>query len=66
MAQIYQHYRGGLYEVICVAVARGDMQRVVVYKSLSDGAIWTRDLSEFNRKFKKLDGVQSNEKSIKA
>lgn len=47
-AGIYQHYKGGEYQLLYVAENEADKQEVVVYKSLKDNKIWTRSLSEWN------------------
>lgn len=41
--EIYQHYKGDLYEVICVGrLSEKRDEIMVVYKSLSRGCIWIR------------------------
>lgn len=50
---IYQHYKGGRYEVIGVGQMEAAGEAVVVYKSLQDrgdfpaGSLWTRPLKNF-------------------
>jgi hypothetical protein len=46
----YRHFKGGLYEVIEVALdCENPERRVVVYRALYDeGKIWFRDLEDFN------------------
>ncbi|MEI7620271.1 MAG: DUF1653 domain-containing protein [Candidatus Falkowbacteria bacterium] len=44
----YQHYKGGVYEVIGVATHSETMEEMVVYKALyDDGKLWTRPLNIF-------------------
>ena len=38
----YRHYRGGVYELVCIAHLESDPEtRMVVYQG-ADGTIWTR------------------------
>ncbi len=45
----YQHYKGGLYEIICQAIQESDLSPVVVYRPLSGDThtAWTRPMSVF-------------------
>jgi len=44
----YQHYKGGLYEVICEARLEADPGvTMMIYRSLTDGQIWARPNSAF-------------------
>lgn len=44
----YKHYRGGEYEVLCVARLEGDeTKEMVVYKSIEHGDVWLRPVVEF-------------------
>jgi hypothetical protein len=45
----YQHYKGGLYEIICQAVQESDQTPVVVYRPLSENTQtnWTRPMHDF-------------------
>lgn len=47
---IYQHFKGGYYLVLAVAYKEGERdqeKKEVVYQSLKDGVVWTRDLEVF-------------------
>jgi hypothetical protein len=57
---IYRHYKGGMYEMICLGVEEATLKPVVIYKPL-DGPMpgdikgmpegiecWTRPLDDFN------------------
>lgn len=46
--QRWKHYKGGEYEIVCLAVKEDTMDQVVVYRSLSYGTIWVRNLSVWN------------------
>jgi len=44
----YQHYKGGLYEVLGTAIQSDAEEEMVVYKALyGDSQLWVRPLSEF-------------------
>jgi hypothetical protein len=43
----YQHYKGGKYEVICLANHTDNNEPLVIYKSLSFGSIYARPLTEW-------------------
>ncbi|MCR4314283.1 MAG: DUF1653 domain-containing protein [Candidatus Uhrbacteria bacterium] len=42
----YEHYKGGVYEVIGVANHSETLEKMVVYKH-SDGELWVRPLAMF-------------------
>ncbi len=50
---IYQHYKGGEYELVCLAKDSDNKNDLVVYKSVKDGQIWTRDKKEFEEEVEK-------------
>lgn len=44
----YQHYKGGIYEILCEARLESDPDVImIVYQSAADGVIWTRPKSAF-------------------
>lgn len=43
----YRHFKGNMYEVICVARHSETEEPMVVYKSEKDGGIWVRPLKMF-------------------
>ena len=47
MKGIYQHYKGGLYEVLHVAKHSETQEEMVIYKSINDDQIWARPKSMF-------------------
>lgn len=47
----YKHYKGGLYELITVGKLENSSEEHAVYKSVTDGQIWIRPISEFKEKF---------------
>ena len=51
VGDICQHYKGGLYKVICWANMEADNKAIVVYRSQEDGHIWARPTQEFLDKF---------------
>ncbi|MDP2665096.1 MAG: DUF1653 domain-containing protein [bacterium] len=42
----YEHYKGGVYEVVGVASHSETLERMVVYKH-GDGELWVRPLAMF-------------------
>jgi hypothetical protein len=42
----YRHYKGGLYELVCMATLEADLSDMVVYRA-ADGSIWTRPKDVF-------------------
>lgn len=42
----YRHYKGGLYELVCVATLESDLSEMIVYRA-ADGSIWTRPKTVF-------------------
>ena len=43
---IYRHFKGGIYEVICVATNSENLEQMVVYRSVTEPEkIWVRPLS---------------------
>lgn len=47
---IYQHYKGGLYEAISVATHTTTKEKLVIYKSHTEGTIYARPLEEWFQK----------------
>lgn len=44
---IWGHHRGGLYEVLAVAVDEAQLSLHVVYRSIEKGYVWIRPLHVF-------------------
>lgn len=43
---IYRHYKGNLYELLCVANHSETLEKMVVYKALyGEGEVWVRPLA---------------------
>jgi hypothetical protein len=55
---IYEHYKGGLYEVIGTALHSETLEEMVVYKHVygNDQGLWVRPASMWNELVEK-DGV---------
>lgn len=44
----YKHYRGGEYEVLCIARLESDVSKeMVIYTSLEHRDVWARPVNEF-------------------
>ncbi len=42
---IYKHYKGNMYEVLCIANHSETLEKMVVYKALyGDGEVWVRPI----------------------
>lgn len=47
---IYQHYKGGKYELLFVAEQTETKEAMVIYRSLKDNKVWVRPLSNWQEK----------------
>lgn len=45
--QVYQHYKGGKYEVVTTGFLEDGETPCVIYRSLADGNIWVRTATNF-------------------
>lgn len=46
LPQRFRHYKGGLYELVCMATLESDLSEMVVYRA-ANGSIWTRPKAVF-------------------
>jgi hypothetical protein len=44
---VYEHFKGGLYSIIATALNSENLRKTVIYQSIEDGKLWTRDFEEF-------------------
>ena len=44
---IYRHYKGGIYEVLCIATHTESSEEQVIYKGKTRGRIWARPKAMF-------------------
>lgn len=50
----YRHFKGKIYEVLCIANDAESLKKIVVYKALyGDNQIWVRDYDVFVSKVDK-------------
>ncbi len=42
----FRHYKGGMYELVCVATLESDLSPMIVYKA-ANGSLWVRPESVF-------------------
>jgi hypothetical protein len=47
LGDIYQHYKGGLYVVVCCSVHEETLDHLVTYRCNKRGTMWTRTLQGF-------------------
>ena len=62
---LYEHFKGGLCEVLYIALHSETKEKMVVYEHKDDGQVWVRPLSMFKElvekdgekipRFKKVD-----------
>lgn len=45
--QLFRHYKGGEYKLICEAALESDRQSTMIVYSSSDGKIWIRPKEDF-------------------
>lgn len=43
----YRHFKGGLYEVLYIGTDSETLNKVVIYRALTDGSVWVRPLEMF-------------------
>ena len=58
MGGVYQHYKGGKYEVLTMATHSETGEALVLYKSLLFGSIYARPLSMWFDVVIKSDSIQ--------
>ena len=47
----YRHFKGGLYEIVCIAKNSETLEDTVIYRSLTEPEkIWARPLSMWNER----------------
>jgi len=46
--EIYQHYKGGTYEIISMATHTETNEKLVVYKSINFGSVYVRPYDIFS------------------
>ena len=55
---IFRHKKTGkVYQYLFEAIAEATVERVIVYKCLGDGSIWTRPKTEFEERFEQVGQV---------
>ncbi len=42
----FRHYKGGIYELVCVATLESDLSPMIVYKA-ANGSLWIRPETVF-------------------
>jgi hypothetical protein len=44
---VFRHYKGGLYVIVCVSIKEDTLDTLITYRSNKKGTIWTRTASNF-------------------
>lgn len=48
---IYRHFKGGVYQVVTIAIDEADRHRkLIIYRSIKDHSVWARESSIFESK----------------
>lgn len=47
MGQLYRHFKGNVYEVLCDAIDTETTERVIVYQDVESKTIWVRPKNMF-------------------
>ncbi len=42
VGEVYRHYKGGIYEIVAVAIQEQTLEPCVVYKSRDTAMVWVR------------------------
>lgn len=50
---IYQHFKGGMYEVLGIATHSETDEEMVVYRSLKNNSLWVRPKKMWEEKIKR-------------
>lgn len=61
----YTHYKGGIYQVICIAKIESTSEDVVVYFSTNNYQHYVRPVTEFMEKFKLTNNLHNMGKQRK-
>lgn len=56
--EVWQHYKGGLYDVVAIAVHESELAPYVVYRSQEKGYIWLRPVVDWLSQTTLDDGRQ--------
>lgn len=46
--EYYRHFKGHIYEIICIAKQTETLENYVVYQNIETKEIWARELDMFN------------------
>ncbi len=45
--EVWRHYKGGMYDIITIAVHESELVPLVVYRSQSHGTVWARPVGNW-------------------
>jgi hypothetical protein len=54
--EVYEHYRGGIYSVVCRSIKEDTLESLVTYHSNLKGTNWTRTVENFEESVEMPDG----------
>lgn len=54
--EIYRHYKGNVYQVLCVGLHTETLEELVVYKAVEGNQIWVRPLSMWQGSVQTAEG----------
>lgn len=48
IGKTYKHYKGNVYKIIAIGKHSENLEEMIVYQSVKDGAVWIRPKSMWN------------------
>jgi hypothetical protein len=54
--EVWEHYKGGIYSIVCTSVKEDTLEALVTYHSNLKGDNWTRTLVDFREPIEWPDG----------
>jgi hypothetical protein len=45
--ELWEHYKGGLYQIVAIGRDEPTLESVVIYQSIKDGSVWVRSMTAF-------------------
>jgi hypothetical protein len=54
--QVWEHYKGGIYSIVCRSIKEDTLESLVTYHSNLKGTNWTRTVENFEESVEMPDG----------